>query len=1085
MTRITNMMMVNTMMRNMYGVMGAMDKSYEQLSTMSKVNRPSDDPIAMSRILRIRDSKTENEQFTKNSGYAKTWLDITDTALDQANQAIIRAKELAVQGANGVYDEAQRESMAKEIDQLLQHIVEIGNSSYEGRYIFAGYRSNLAPYELTSKGANFPGNTGDVITEVARGVMVPYNVPNNRAFLINTEDNPVTSTSPLGELVIDPRYPHTELADKQIRVRVSGIDDDGNAIRIQADFGNGFGGEIPVPWSDPENKQYPIAIGIGNDMTFTLNGTSKVGDLHRFTVSPDGGSIELQVETKANEVDGSAMAGFTTVGRSDIGYRFNADDAMTFNFVIGSKHYSLRYQATAANETTATIANFFAQSEMKDILDVYGEGQTPPWRTDPLGAGEMVMALKGDASGEPFDFWVSNLMGYNPVTKKVDADGGEGINGVTGGGGLPLEAVTYVPSASFGAVDAVPPVGQIVTGGAVVNNATNFRLQLTEKLYMKDAVTGRIEQLANGADVTANFRATAVTLTSATYNYNAVTGEAYIDFVTAGSGAGSQLTVQNTDATAMYDAVGNRWGQELFVFDNANTRWKAGESTPPLAADCTMPAAGPLVLSFNENLYNDRTGTNELAALTPSQLLGKFKYVDKDNNLISGELASVTYNNAVAGAPTVSVALTGTRTPVAGDRIKLQDGDGFFDLAGNEWSRHEFVFNGTDWVFHNPQTVPPVNASGVNPEIDPDDPMVGMLVGNYTTGIGLTKTGEAVALANYQQYAKSGENLVTGITVNTNDAGNISLMLRISETNPITGTAIDFDYDAYITAPDGTVTQLSGSKALGTNLTMNAGATNNFNLGGFDIDIDLDNIQYFSAPAADDTVRDTIVINAQDHAAVLGANYQQVTVKRDDVSVPDMQFAFDPGFFNDNNTTHRFNFFQVNATSGTVKDVSVGLSFAKGVWDADSLTGLDLESADPTTLSPAESYYRFSSTASFEIKNPPVVQERDVFAALADFRDALNDNDEAGIQKGLDEMGRALDNVLTWRADVGAKTNRIEFTVKRLEENDLTLTDLEASLQDVDLAQAIMDLKNQENVYQAILATGARIIQPTLVDFLR
>jgi len=175
------MMMVNTMMRNLNGAMGSIDRSYEQLSSMSRVNRPSDDPVALARILRIRDNKVENAQYTRNSGYAKTWLDITDTSLDQANQAIIRAKELAVQGANGVYDEEQRQSMAKEIDQLLQHMVEIGNSSYEGRYIFGGYRSNLKPYDLTSKGANFPGNTGNIITEVARDVMLPYNVPNNRA----------------------------------------------------------------------------------------------------------------------------------------------------------------------------------------------------------------------------------------------------------------------------------------------------------------------------------------------------------------------------------------------------------------------------------------------------------------------------------------------------------------------------------------------------------------------------------------------------------------------------------------------------------------------------------------------------------------------------------------------------------------------------------------------------------------------------------------------------------------------------------------------------------------------------------------
>lgn len=75
--------------------------------------------------------------------------------------------------------------------------------------------------------------------------------------------------------------------------------------------------------------------------------------------------------------------------------------------------------------------------------------------------------------------------------------------------------------------------------------------------------------------------------------------------------------------------------------------------------------------------------------------------------------------------------------------------------------------------------------------------------------------------------------------------------------------------------------------------------------------------------------------------------------------------------------------------------------------------------------------------------------------------------------------------MLKYRSQIGARTNRLEATVSRLEANEVDYKAQLSSVEDVDLAQAITDLKMEESVYRAALAVGARIIQPTLVDFLR
>lgn len=107
---------------------------------------------------------------------------------------------------------------------------------------------------------------------------------------------------------------------------------------------------------------------------------------------------------------------------------------------------------------------------------------------------------------------------------------------------------------------------------------------------------------------------------------------------------------------------------------------------------------------------------------------------------------------------------------------------------------------------------------------------------------------------------------------------------------------------------------------------------------------------------------------------------------------------------------------------------------------------------------------------------------------IKDFDDmitALSNDDKAGITKFLGDVDKHVNNVVTQRADIGARTNRLQLVTNRIAENSVTFTRLLSDAQDADMAEVIMYLKNAENVYKSSLSAGARVIQPTLVDFLR
>lgn len=111
---------------------------------------------------------------------------------------------------------------------------------------------------------------------------------------------------------------------------------------------------------------------------------------------------------------------------------------------------------------------------------------------------------------------------------------------------------------------------------------------------------------------------------------------------------------------------------------------------------------------------------------------------------------------------------------------------------------------------------------------------------------------------------------------------------------------------------------------------------------------------------------------------------------------------------------------------------------------------------------------------------------QDFFGVLDDLIAAVKGEDRLGISNFL--LGKVTawgDNLLKCRTECGALVNRYENSESRLKENNLNLTELQSKISDVDLAEAATQFQMAQAVYQASLAVISKIVQPTLVDFLR
>lgn len=168
--RVTQTMLSNNMLRNLMNSQTKMDKFMTQLYTGKKISRPSDDPVIAMKGIGFRGQVMEVEQYKRNLSEVHNWMDNSDAALDKANLAMQRIRELTVQASNTTYDDEALKSIKEEVEQLKDHLMEIVNTNVNGKYIFNGTNTTEAPAQLDEDGAVvIPDTSTPVEIELSKG----------------------------------------------------------------------------------------------------------------------------------------------------------------------------------------------------------------------------------------------------------------------------------------------------------------------------------------------------------------------------------------------------------------------------------------------------------------------------------------------------------------------------------------------------------------------------------------------------------------------------------------------------------------------------------------------------------------------------------------------------------------------------------------------------------------------------------------------------------------------------------------------------------------------------------------------------
>ena len=151
--RVSENMKYNALMDNMFTVQDDYNKLMEKMSSLKEINRPSDDPIGMSKVLNLRESQASVEQYSKNIESCQSWLTITESKLSSAGDLLVSAREIAIAQATATASAETRKTGAGIVQQLMEEMFTLANATYQGSYLFSGTTTGTAPFSSTARDA--------------------------------------------------------------------------------------------------------------------------------------------------------------------------------------------------------------------------------------------------------------------------------------------------------------------------------------------------------------------------------------------------------------------------------------------------------------------------------------------------------------------------------------------------------------------------------------------------------------------------------------------------------------------------------------------------------------------------------------------------------------------------------------------------------------------------------------------------------------------------------------------------------------------------------------------------------------------
>jgi flagellin-like hook-associated protein FlgL len=368
--------------------MMAQERAYQaaaqQVSNGQRVVNPSDDSLAASQAVNVRQATALNDQYAASRSSVESALAQEDSTLGSISKAISSAKNLLIQAGNGTLSDTDRTALAASLQGAYDTLATLANATdSNGSYLFSGYQSQSAPFVADSDGhMQYQGDLNDTQADMQQRIMQKVGSTQSIArgdsaasiFLSagsSARYVAQTNTAPDSTLV----FTGPDVIDNQ---------DPGYNTPFSLSFGVDVDGNASYTLTNGDVVGTPVAYQPGT--TIKVNGLS----LNLSGVPADGDSVSVASSTRY--VAQASLADASTL-------------ALTGPDVVDAKAsapFSLSFAVAADNSATYTITQ----------ADGTAGTPVPYVDGDPIKANGLSLSLSGQpVDGDSYSFSQASVGG--------------------------------------------------------------------------------------------------------------------------------------------------------------------------------------------------------------------------------------------------------------------------------------------------------------------------------------------------------------------------------------------------------------------------------------------------------------------------------------------------------------------------------------------------------------------------------------------------------------------------------------------------------------------------------------------------
>ncbi|AFS77323.1 flagellar hook-associated protein 3 [Gottschalkia acidurici 9a] len=359
-------MLINNMMQNLNSNLNRMERYQRQIASGRKFERPSEDPIGMSKSLKLYTDVSKTEQYERNLRDATSWMHSTENAFIELGEILQRTRELCVDAANGPKTPEDTQKISEEIKQLREQIIKLANSRHAGRSIFTGFKTDK---DLLDKDGNYIIDLNSTDTSI-------YNVGISESIEVNTVGIKVFGVLSNSKIKSD------NLDMIKGKLTEAGITINGDpktlaelAISVDASAFNKVVNELNNSGIEIVGTQTTLA-GLVDNITLPSVPDDKLGEL-KTSLKNSGITIKEDSTTLRELVDSMNPPNFDAFKSSlkEVGVSVQGDPKtlteLVDNFALSNDYDVIKSELESANIKTGDATNF---GELwNNMIEEYGE----------------------------------------------------------------------------------------------------------------------------------------------------------------------------------------------------------------------------------------------------------------------------------------------------------------------------------------------------------------------------------------------------------------------------------------------------------------------------------------------------------------------------------------------------------------------------------------------------------------------------------------------------------------------------------------------------------------------------------------